>query len=859
MNSDADSGGSRLVAEALLGEVERIAQRSAARMQELIPSYARVPLRELTPVTLANARNLLGTIREFGAAGGRAEDVYRASGESRARQGISSDDLLHGWRIGLAVLREEARAVAEAPEIGKRALLDFVDALLRCSDAAMRASATAHHETEIRELGRLGREQAALRRVATMVARGSTAGVIFGQVAEEVAIMLGAEVARVLHYGPDGVATLVGSWGRLEEEFPIGSRLSPDGDSVTAAVYRTKRPQRLNNLRDGSGRLAGGARKVGVRSAVGSPIVVAGHLWGAIVAGTAGPEPLPADAEARLGQLVELVATAIANVQARADSERLADEQAALRRVATLVARGRPPEAIFGAVADEVHALFRADISAVVRFEAAGTATVMGAHGGPHQAGAGVELSPGDVVASVRETGRAARFDADDPAAADVPDVVHSEGIRSGLAAPIVVDGRLWGAVTVATMGAEPMPADGDWRITQFSEMVATAISNAQERAEMERLAQEQAALQRVATMVARESVPEGLFAKVAEEVGALLTAHVAAIWRYEPDGNATLIATWGDLGSSLTVGSRWKLDGQSVTALVYRTERSARIDASEHATGSIGVELRKRGLRSTVGSPIFVGGRLWGVVGAASKTQRMPADAESRVSEFTELVATAISNVEARSELASSRARIVATADEERRRVVRDLHDGAQQRLVHTVLTLKLAGRALEQHRADADPLLAEALGHARSATEELRGLASGILPSALTEGGLRAAVLALTSRMTIPVEADVLTERIPDVIEATSYFILAEALTNVTKHSQARRATVKVFLERGSLDLELRDDGIGGARADGSGLMGLRDRVTALDGTLRVESPLDGGTVIAACIPMPTSHFSS
>ena len=858
MNSDKESGGPRLVAEALLNEVERIAERSAVRMQELLPSYARVPLHELTPVTLANARNLLTTVRESGAASHRATDVYRASGESRARQGISSDELLHGWRIGLEVLCEEARAAVEARGIGKRALLNFVDALLRSSDAAMRASASAHHEAEIRELGRLGREQAALRRVATMVARGSTAEEVFVKVAEEVAGLLGAEAVGIQRYDPDGVATVVGNWGRMEAGFPIGTRVELDGDSVTALVYRTKRPQRLSDFGYASGRLAGGARKVGLRSAVGSPIFVDGRLWGAIVAATAGPEPLPADAEARLAQLVELVATAISNVQARADAERLGEEQAALRRVATLVARGRPPETIFQAVADEVHALFRADVSAIVRFEPDGRAAVLGVHGGPHQAGERVELSPGYVVASVRETGRAARFDVEDPAVAGLPDVVRSEGIRSGLAGPIVVSGRLWGAVTVATTGAEPMPPDGDWRIAQFSELVATAISNAQERAEVERLAEEQAALQRVATLVARESPPEDVFAKVAEEVGALLPAHFAGILRYEPDGQATVVAVYGDLGRALTVGSRWTLDGDSVTALVYRTNRSARFDAYEHATGSIGVEMHERGVRSAVASPIFVSGRAWGVVGAASKTQRMPADAEARIAEFTELVATAISNIQTRSDLAASRARIVAAADEERRRVVRDLHDGAQQRLVHTVLTLKLARRALEQDRTDADPLLGEALRHARSATEELRGLAYGILPSALTEGGLHAAILALTSRMTIPVEAEVLVERVPDAVEATAYFIVAEALTNVAKHSRAGHATIKAFLDRGALNLEVRDDGIGGARADGTGLVGLRDRAAALDGTLRVETPPEGGTLIAARIPIAAAHYS-
>jgi signal transduction histidine kinase len=221
-------------------------------------------------------------------------------------------------------------------------------------------------------------------------------------------------------------------------------------------------------------------------------------------------------------------------------------------------------------------------------------------------------------------------------------------------------------------------------------------------------------------------------------------------------------------------------------------------------------------------------------------------------MAEFTELVATAISNVQARSDLAASRARIVATADEERRRVVRDLHDGAQQRLVHTIVTLKLARRALDQNREDAAVLVNEGLKHAETATNELRELAHGILPSTLTHGGLRSGVRALASRMAIPVEIDVSVDRLPPAVEATAYFIVAEGLTNVAKHSHADRATVRAEIEGRMLQVEVRDNGVGGAQADGTGLLGLKDRLAVLDGSLRVESPVGGGTVITASIPV-------
>src|SRR3954447_19030582 len=235
----------------------------------------------------------------------------------------------------------------------------------------------------------------------------------------------------------------------------------------------------------------------------------------------------------------------------------------------------------------------------------------------------------------------------------------------------------------------------------------------------------------------------------------------------------------------------------------------------------------------------------------ATLESRSLPVGSESRIEEFTELVATAISNMQARSDLAASRARIVAATDEERRRVVRDLHDGAQQRLVHTVITLKLARRALENDGSDAPQLVTEALQHAEEATGELHELAHGILPSVLTHGGLRAGVDALASRMPVPVEVGVSVDRLPPAVEATAYFIVAEALTNVAKHSHAHHATVTARVEDGTLQVQVRDDGVGGAQPDGSGFLGLGDRLAVLEGSLRVESPPQGGTVVAAAIP--------
>jgi PAS domain S-box-containing protein len=543
--------------------------------------------------------------------------------------------------------------------------------------------------------------------------------------------------------------------------------------------------------------------------------------------------------------------------RAETELKPLAEEQAALRRVATLVATEPSPAEVFAKVVEEVaHLLEDVDV-ALLRAEGDGTATVVAIWGASMSAtlpvGTRIPVDDEGVAATAMREGRSVRADDYSQVTGAIAERGHRQGMSAGLGAPVVVRSRVWGLIGVARFDGEPLPPDTDTRLTQFSELVATAIANAEARAEVQRLAEEQAALRRVATMVAREAPPDEVLARVAEEVGILLQADAAAVWRYESGGQATVVGSWGTLGATVPAG-RIKLEGDSVTALVYRTQRPARFDAYEHTTGPVAAYARDVGLRSAVGTPIVVGGRLWGSIGVATmRPAPIPVDAESRMAEFTELVATAISNVQARSDLAASRARIVATADEERRRVVRDLHDGAQQRLVHTIVTLKLARRALRRNGQEAAALVDESLKHAETATDELRELAHGILPSTLTHGGLRSGVRALATRMAIPVEIDVSVDRLPPEVEATAYFIVAEGLTNVAKHSHADQAAVRAGLEGRTLQIEVRDNGVGGARADATGLLGLSDRLAALGGTLRVESPPDGGTVITASIPIP------
>jgi PAS domain S-box-containing protein len=716
--------------------------------------------------------------------------------------------------------------------------------------------ATAISSSARREqLVRLAAEQAALRRVATLVAEGVASDVLFAAAAEEAGRLFGATWAGMIRYVGDNAVTAVATWG--QQEHPEVSGLwSLDGDVLATAILRTARPARQDDWALASGPIAAYVReKLGVRSSVGCPIVVEGGVWGALFVHSTTLEHLPPETEGRLGGFTELLSTAIANAQSRAEVGRLADEQAALRRVATLVAEGVVPEALFAAATEEAGRLLGADVAGMVRYEGDDVIAPVAQWSATGELPRLPDQWPMDDADPARVVARTRRpLRVDDWAEVTGPSadfLRDALGIAASVGAPVIVEGAVWGVLAVHSRNREPLAADTEARLVSFAELVGTAIANAQARAEVARLADEQAALRRVATLVAQESPPEEVFAAVAEEVGHLLPAEDTAVMRYEDDAVAVVVAVWGPRSEMLEVGTRLDLAGENVTTVVHRTGRPARIDDYRDATGAIGDNLHRLGIRSAVGCPIVVEGRVWGVmIVAQGVSEPLPAEAETRMGKFTELVATAISNVQARWDLAASRARIVAAADDERRRVVRDLHDGAQQRLVHTIVTLKLAGQA--DHEELTTTLVGEALDHAERAIVELRELSHGILPSVLTRGGLRAGVETLASRMPVPVDIAVADDRLPPAVEATAYFVVAEALTNVAKHSKATRAAVLARVENGSLELQVRDDGAGGARPDGTGLVGLADRLAVLDGRLRVDSPPGRGTLVAADIPL-------
>ena len=372
----------------------------------------------------------------------------------------------------------------------------------------------------------------------------------------------------------------------------------------------------------------------------------------------------------------------------------------------------------------------------------------------------------------------------------------------------------------------------------------------------LQALAREQAALRRVALLVARDAEPERVFDAVCEEVGCVLGVQTVNLVRYEDSGTATVVGGWAERDApAFPVASDIPMNGQTVAALIRRSGRPARVDDYDGLEDELALRLLGVGIRSAVGAPIVVAGQLWGAVIAASgSTHDLPLDAEERITGFAQLITDALASADAREQLAASRARILQAGYEERRRLGRDLHDGAQQALVSAVINLQLAQKRWDQEPDRARVLVDTALEHAHTAMGELRDLAAGIHPSVLTDRGLVAAIETLASRSPVPVELDAdLDGRLPMPVETTAYFVVAEALTNMAKYARASHAVVGVQVEDGRLEVDVRDDGVGGADPSvGSGLSGLADRVSALQGTLHVCSPHGRGTHVHAQIAL-------
>jgi signal transduction histidine kinase len=721
------------------------------------------------------------------------------------------------------------------------------------------------------ELRLLVEEQAALRRVATLVARSVSPEEVFAAVTEEAGRLLSVGYAHLGRYEPDATITILAASGRTVDKFPVGRRWSLGGKNTSTLVFETGRPARIDSFADASGPLGVAAREDGVGSSVGTPIIVEGRLWGVMATGSMLGHPLPADIEARLASFTELVATAIANAESRAELTRLADEQAALRRVATLVARGTRPEEVFAAVTGEVGLLLGADLAGMARYENDDTLTVLatwaaeGEHGGAHPLVPGPwPIEGGDLASTVWRTGRPVRIDTYEGVSGPIAAFVRDElGIGSSVASPVVVEGRLWGVLFLHSKHVrQPFARDTESRLTAFTELVGTAIANTESRAGLARLAEEQAALRRVATLVAGATPPDELFAAVVEEAARLLPVEFAAMGRYESDGTMTCVATSSQVGDRFPVGSRWTLEGKNVSGLVAQTGHTARIDSYADATGSLGTALREEGIGSSIGAPVIVEGRLWGVMTARSRpNQSLPAGTEERLASFTELVATAIANADNHAELMASRTRIVAAADGTRRRIERDLHDGAQQRLVSLGLELRMAQATVPPQLGELEDALSQVADGLASVFDDLREISHGIHPAILSEGGLLAALKALCRRSVLPVELDLRAERRPpERVEVAAYYVVSEALANAAKHAQASVVKIELDTPDEILQLAIRDDGIGGADpSQGSGLVGLRDRIEALGGTLQVTSPAGKGTTLLIEVPFEAQNSTA
>jgi|SRR4051794_16374514 signal transduction histidine kinase len=367
-------------------------------------------------------------------------------------------------------------------------------------------------------------------------------------------------------------------------------------------------------------------------------------------------------------------------------------------------------------------------------------------------------------------------------------------------------------------------------------------------------LAATEASLRRIAMLVANGAAPETVFEAVTKEALRRFGSGTARMIRYEPDGTATILANEGTSDPHVTVGEAWEnYPPNGLTATIRRTGAPARVDDYRDIPG--GKRYVHEGLRCSVGMPINVNGRLWGMIAVGSAQGPLPPDTELRMMEFTDLLSTAIATAHHRAELLASRARLVASTDEARRRITRDLHDGAQQRLVALALRLRTAAEDCTDLQAARDSLRAS-VTDAVAINNELREITQGIHPAVLSERGLGPALRALGRRSAIPTEVCVsFTDRLPASIEVAAYYVVSEMLTNAAKHAQATAIQIRAHLDVGQLHVSIRDDGIGGADPAGSGLSGLRDRVEALGGTFTVTSDTGQGTVGVCQLPTAVS----
>jgi len=405
------------------------------------------------------------------------------------------------------------------------------------------------------------------------------------------------------------------------------------------------------------------------------------------------------------------------------------------------------------------------------------------------------------------------------------------------------------------------MPETGPGEVGSLEQSFNTMTDSlAASRDELRQVADEQAALRRVATLVALGVPPLEVFHAVACETGRVLGAAESQVARFEPDGTASVAGAWkrpGSPGPPPSLGWRWTPSEASLAGRIKRTGKPARVSSYDGASPDASAWARERGICCSAGSPVIVEGRAWGMILAffgSDAPARTGDDTEQRLFAFTELVAMAVANTESRTQLAASRARVVAAADETRRRIERDLHDGTQQRLISLALELRTAQARLPAGQQDVPAQWSRTAHGLTDVIQELREISRGLHPAVLEKRGLAPALRELVRRGSIPVQLDVrVSGRLPERVEVAAYYVVSEALTNAAKHSEASVVNVEARVAGDALRLVVTDDGVGGADPSrGSGLVGLGDRVEAAGGRLDITSPPGGGTSLVATIPL-------
>jgi signal transduction histidine kinase len=532
---------------------------------------------------------------------------------------------------------------------------------------------------------------------------------------------------------------------------------------------------------------------------------------------------------------------------------RVADEQAALRRIATLVAAGATEADLAAAVSSEVGGLFGAQSASVLRWDG-DTIRVIGRWrtDSDDLRPAGTVLSYGGDTLAARVVGTAApaRIDSSADLKTEFARQRWAElGFEASIGAPIMVDGNVWGVVSASrTQPGDSFPDGDERRLCDFSALVAQAIVNAEVRGETTALVAEQTSLRQIATLVAGGRPPATVFDAVTTETAKLFGAQTVTLLQ------------WQGVQDEVVVMAAWSTpDASPVTpqTLYHPDPGGPTLRVLETGVARNGIESSpERGPVAVIAAPVIATGSLFGALTAARAAgDPFPAGAEIRLRSFADLAAQSIANERAQTELRASRLRIVQTSDETRRRLERNLHDGAQQRLVSVSLALRLVEQMLGSEQSTAHGVLREASHELAEAMRELRELARGLHPAMLSTHGLGPALESVSARSPFPVEISGVPEdrRLPAAVEAAIYYVISESLANAARHASASSATVVLSYSSDEVTVEIADDGVGGASFEaGTGLRGLVDRVEALGGELVVSSPHGAGTLIRAELPL-------